>query len=128
MVEPGSAMPFQRSAGFDRLGWFRRAVSARAIGQSDDLVCGRPHRFARRIGIVRRPLPAGALAEHAAQSQEDEHRERQENDGVDVEHVSHAFGYRSGTSARSALSARRRRDDRAAGFAAIASAGGRANP
>jgi hypothetical protein len=39
------------------------------------------------------------LAKHAPQPQEDEYRERQENNGVDVEHVSHTFGYRSITSA-----------------------------
>jgi hypothetical protein len=73
------------------------------IGQSDNFFRGRPHRLARRIRIVRRTLPPGALTEHASQSQEDKNRECQENDGVDVEHVSHAFGYRSGTSARSAF-------------------------
>jgi hypothetical protein len=62
------------------------------------------------------------------QSQEDEHRECQENDGVDIEHVSHAFGYRSSTIDQISVSSRRRRDNRAAGFAAIASAGGHANP
>ena len=63
-----------------------------AAGQRDDVVVGRPaHRIARRIGVIRRPLSAGALAEHAPQAQEDEHCQRQENDGVDIEHVSHAL-------------------------------------
>src|SRR5215831_7513145 len=73
------------------------------IRQRDDLFRRGTNGFARRIGIVRWTLPASALAEHASQSQENEHRECQENDGVDIEHVSHAFGYRSGTSARSAF-------------------------
>jgi hypothetical protein len=41
------------------------------------------------------------LTQHATKSQEDENCEREENDGVDIEHVSHAFGYRGGTSAGS---------------------------
>ena len=48
------------------------------------------------IRIVGRPFPASALAEHAPQAQEDEHRQRQENDGVDVEQVEHAFRLPSG--------------------------------
>ena len=104
IAEPASATPFHRSAGgFRRLGRFRRGRFSVTIGQRNDFFGRRAHRFARRVRIVRRTLPAGALAKHASQSQEDEHCERQENDGVDIEHVSHAFGYRSGTSARSAF-------------------------
>ena len=67
----------------------------RAGRQGDDLVAGgAPYGVARRIGIIGRPFPAGALPEHAAQPQEDEHCERQENDGVKVEHVLHALGSR----------------------------------
>ena len=93
----GDALP-----ALDRLGGRGRRLRGgfrRAIGQGDDFFRRRPHRLARGIRIVRRALAAGALAEHAAQAQEDEHCERQEYDGVDVEHVSHAFGYRSGRSA-----------------------------
>ena len=84
-AEPGSAMPFQRSAGSARLGGLLRH---RARGrQRHDLVVGGGRGIARGIRIVGRPFAPGALAEHAAQAQENEHRERQENDGVNVEHV-----------------------------------------
>ncbi len=76
----------------DRLGRLLRGVG-RAARQRHDLVAGRrrPDGAGRGgIGIIGRPLAAGALAEHAAQAQENEHRQRQENDGVDIEHVSHA--------------------------------------
>ena len=93
-------MPFQRSATASTgSAGFAAAVSAVRFGSATTFSGRRPHRLARGIGIVRRPFPAGALAEHAAQPQENEHCERQENDGVNVEHVSHAFGYRGGTSA-----------------------------
>ena len=100
MVEPGSATPFQRSGetstvsaglGVSRFG--------RTIRQRYNFFRCRSHWFAGRIRIIRRTLPASTLAQHASQSQEDEDCECQENDGVDVEHVSHAFGYRGGTSA-----------------------------
>ena len=48
--------------------------------------------LARRIRIVGRPLATGALAQHTAQPQENEHCERQKDDGVDVEQVAHALG------------------------------------
>ena len=35
-------------------------------------------------------LAAGALAQHATQTQEDEHRQRQKDNGINIEHVSHA--------------------------------------
>jgi hypothetical protein len=75
----------------------------RAVGQRHDFVRRRPRRLARGVGIVRRPFPAGALAEHAAQPQENEYCERQKNNGVDVEHVSHAFGNRTGRLALSPI-------------------------
>jgi hypothetical protein len=34
------------------------------------------------------------LTQYAAQAQENEHRKRQKYDGINIEHVSHAFGYR----------------------------------
>ena len=106
-VEPGG----ERRAGFGdalpalarrhRLGRLSRAAGfRRAVGQRDDFFRRRPRRLARGIRIVRRPLAPGTLAEHAAQAQENEYRQRQEYDGVDVEHVSHAFGNRNGRSAR----------------------------
>ena len=58
----------------------------------DFVVCRAAHGVARRIRIIGRPLAAGALSQHAAKPQENEHRERQEDDGVDVEHVSLSFG------------------------------------
>ena len=108
MAEPGSATPFQRSTGSTGSAGVRRGRFRRAIGQVTTLSRRRPHRLARRIGIVGRPLAPGALAQHAAQAQEDEHCERQEYDGVDVEHVSHAFGYRTGRSALGLSPGRRR--------------------
>ena len=85
-------MPFHRSAG---------SASAAGVGsgfrlarrQRDHIVVARgAGRFARRIGVVGRPLAPGALAQHAAQPQENEHCEREEDDGVDVEQVAHALG------------------------------------
>ena len=71
--------------------------------QAHHIVVGRgAGGFARRIGIVGRPLAAGALAEHAAQPQEDEDCERKENDGVNVEQVPHAFYGRTGISGTAA--------------------------
>src|SRR4029453_7806073 len=67
----------------------------RAIRKRNYFFCRRSYGLAGGIGIVRWTFPACTLAHHAAQSQEDENCERQENDGVDVEHVSHAFGYRT---------------------------------
>jgi len=69
----------------------------RAIGQRDHFFGRGTRRFARGERIVRRPLPAGALPEYAAQAQENEYRQRQKNDGVDVKHVSHAFDNRDGS-------------------------------
>ena len=96
MAEPASAMPFQRSVGSAVSAAFC-ALSACAAGKRDHVVVGRAaHRIARGIGIIRRPFPAGALAKHAAQAQEDEYRQRQKDDGADIEHVLHALGSRDG--------------------------------
>ena len=72
----------------DRLGGLLRGIGS-AAGQRHDLVArGGPDGAGRGgIGIVGRPLTAGALTEHAAQAEENEHRQRQEDDGVDIEHV-----------------------------------------
>ena len=51
-----------------------------------------------RSPVDRRPLAAGALAEHAAQPQEDEDRQRQEDDGVDI-HVASLSGSSAGNGA-----------------------------
>jgi hypothetical protein len=88
----------ERGAGFgdalpaiDRLFFVARlhgrptAVTAR---QSDYVALAgrRPRHVAGRIRIERRTLASGALPQHAAQAQENENREREENDGVDIEH------------------------------------------
>ncbi len=75
-------------SGFGRT---RRRVGA-ALRQGHDLLTGRAaHRVPRRIRIVGWPLAAGTLAQDTAQSQENEHCEGEENDGVDVEHFGHSF-------------------------------------
>jgi len=43
-----------------------------------------------RSAIVGRPLVSGALSEDITQAQEDEDRQRQEDDGVNI-HVAFAF-------------------------------------
>ena len=65
--------------------------------QRDDLAVGggTAHGVARGIGIVRRPLAAGALAQYATQTQEYEHRERKKDDCVNVEHVWHLSASRT---------------------------------
>ena len=80
-----------------RLTVFRRLLQFRAAGrQRDDfIVGGATHRVARRVRIIRWPLASGPLSKHAPQSQENENRERQEYDGVDIEHVSEALGSRA---------------------------------
>ena len=50
---------------------------------NDVVVWGTPHRIARGA-VERRPLAARPLSQHAAQPQKDEDRQRQEDDGVDV--------------------------------------------
>ena len=89
-LDPLSAMSFQRSAGGGAASTGRADCRlGRARRQGHDLVGRRAaHRVARRIGIVGRPLPPGPLAQNAAKPQENEYGERQEDDGVDVEHVS----------------------------------------
>ena len=90
-AEPGFGDALPAIDRLGRLGGFCAGVG-RAARQRHDLVAGRrPDRAAGRgIGIVGRPLAPGALTQHAAQPQENEHRQRQEDDGVDIEHVSHA--------------------------------------
>ena len=63
-LEPGSATPFQRSAGGGAgSAGFGAAGSAGRGGKRHDIVVGRAaHGVARRIGIIGRPLAAGALA------------------------------------------------------------------
>src|SRR5262249_42128312 len=75
------------------------------------VIRGTPH-VTGRIRVVGRPFPARALAQDAAQAQENEYRQRQKNDGVDIEHVLHALGSRgaagSAASLQIAKSARQR--------------------
>jgi hypothetical protein len=94
----GDALPAQgRICRLHRLGRFGRRDGLGLPRQGHDLLARRrPDRLTGGIGIIRRPLAACPLAEDAAQAQENEHRKRQEDDGVDVEHVLHAFGYRDG--------------------------------
>jgi hypothetical protein len=91
----GDALPtLARLRGVDG---FLRGLTASA-GQRHHIVIGRPaHRIAGGIGIIRRSFAARALAQHASQAQEDEHRQRQKDDGIDIEHVSHALDRREGT-------------------------------
>src|SRR5262249_13955412 len=79
-----------------RIGSWRRGCRrlAAAAGQGYDVVVGAAHGVARGIGIIGRALAAGALAQHAAQAEKNEHRQRQENDGVDIKHVALALGCR----------------------------------
>src|ERR1700681_2511582 len=79
--DPGIAI--HRLLGLERLGRFRRARR-----QGNYLVvCRVADGIRRRIGVIRRALAGGPLTEHAAQPQEDEYCQRQEDDGVNVEHV-----------------------------------------
>ena len=82
---PSSDPPAAASASTGR----RRCRLGRPRRQGHDLVGRRAsHRVAGRIGIIGRPLAAGALPQNAAKPQENEYCERQEDDGVNIEHVS----------------------------------------
>jgi hypothetical protein len=63
------------------------------------------------------------MTQYTTQAQENEHRERQKNDGIDIEHVSHAFGYRGHSPAGFAYD-----QVPSIGTAAVASVVGRINP
>ena len=79
-------------AGFGRLDRLLRGLTAPA-GQRHDIVIGRTaHRVAGGIGVVRRPFATRALTQHTSQAEEDEHRQRQEDDGVNI-HVEFAFWF-----------------------------------
>ena len=64
---------------------------------------GRLRRFSRRIRIVRRPLAPGAGAEHAPQPRENENREGEKYDRINVEHGIHRLNIRPGEWAKAAL-------------------------
>src|SRR5689334_22394438 len=89
---------------FRRLRHFRRpllAVPGAATRQGNDVVVGgAAHCVTPGIRVIRWPFPASPLPKHASQAQEYEHCERQKNDSVDVEHVSHALGSRYAASVR----------------------------
>jgi hypothetical protein len=85
---PGSAKPFQRSLGVCRRRQ-RRLIDDRTRHRNNLVVLWALHHVARRA-IIRRPLVSGALPEDIAQTQEDEDRQRQEDDGVNI-HVAFAF-------------------------------------
>jgi hypothetical protein len=83
----GDALP-----AFPRLGRFGGllgGIGRSAARQGHHLVVGADG-IARGIRVVGRPFPAGALAQNASEAQENEHCERQEDNGVNIEHVSHA--------------------------------------
>jgi UPF0716 family protein affecting phage T7 exclusion len=63
------------------------------------------------------------LTQYAAQAQENEHRKRQKYDGINIEHVSHAFGYRGRSPAGFAYD-----QVPSIGTAAVAPVIGRINP
>ena len=85
----GDSLPAVRGRGSD-LDWPRCCCLGRSRRQGHDLVVRRAaHRIACRIRVVGRSLAAGALSQDAAKPQENEHCERQEDDGVDIEHVSY---------------------------------------
>src|SRR6476659_6206912 len=67
----------------------RRLVDHRP-GHRNHVIVLRPLHHVARSAIVRRPLVSGALSENVAQTQEDEDRQRQEDDGVNI-HVVFAF-------------------------------------
>ncbi len=77
-----------RTAGAGRIGGRRSLVDdGRRHGTGSATHIGSPdgsHDVAGGEMSSGRPLAAGALAEHAAQAEEDEHRKRQEDDGVDI--------------------------------------------
>jgi len=68
----------------------RGLIDYRAGHRNHLVVLLRPLHDVARRAIVRRPFASGALSEHIAQSQEDEDRQRQEDDGVNI-HVVFAF-------------------------------------
>ena len=93
MPDPLAAMPFQRSFGSATIASGFSSRIGLAGRQRHNLVTGRAaHGIARRIGIIRRPFPPGPLPQNTAQPQKDEDGERQEDNGVDIEHVLHALG------------------------------------
>jgi len=72
----------------------RRRRQRRLVDHStrnrDHIIVLRPLRDVARGAIVGRPLVSGALSEDITQAQEDEDRQRQEDDGVNI-HVAFAF-------------------------------------
>ena len=88
---PGSAMPFQRSVGgtTSAVG-ASGAWSITAPGIGTTLVSWCALHDVARGAVIGRPFAPGALSEDAAQAQENEDRQRQEDDGVDI-HVVFAF-------------------------------------
>ncbi len=86
----GDALPAFARVG--NLEWFLRALGGATRQCHHIVVGGATTRVASGIRVIRRPLAAGALPEHASQTQEDEYRQRQEDDGVYIrKHVWHAL-------------------------------------
>src|ERR1700716_720816 len=67
----------------------RRLIDHRARHRNHVVVLCPLHHVARSA-VERRPFVSGALSEHIAQTQEDEDRQRQEDDGIN-NHVAFAF-------------------------------------
>ena len=70
----------------------RRLVDHRAGHRNDVVIVLRTLQNVRRGAIIGRPFASGALSEDAAQAQENEDRQRQEDDGVNI-HVVFAFWF-----------------------------------
>src|SRR5262245_66555349 len=92
-VEPGGdrrarlADALPTLGGYWRLDRLLRSLPAPA-GQRHYIVIGRTaHRVAGGIRVVRRPFATRALTQHTSQAEEDEHRQRQKDDGINIEHV-----------------------------------------
>ena len=93
----------ERSAGFSqafpaigRRNHIRRRRQRRLVDDRtrnrDHIIVLCPLHHVARSAIVGWPLVSGALSEHVTQAQEDEDRQRQEDDGVNI-HVVFAFWF-----------------------------------
>src|SRR5262245_39433498 len=90
----GDALP--ALGGFGRLDRLLRGLTAPA-GQRYHIVIGRTaHRVAGGIRVVRRPFATRAATPKTSQAEEDEHRQRQKDDGVTIEDVWDALDRRDG--------------------------------
>src|SRR4029078_5166151 len=93
------------------------------VGKRNNFFRCRSYGLTRRIWIVGRSLPARPLTHYTTQAQDKENSERQKKEVIDIEHVSHAFGYRGHSPAGFAYD-----QVPSIGTAAVASVVGRLNP